>query len=105
MNLAIIKTGGKQYKVKEGDVLKVEKVKGKAGDKVEFKEVLLISDEKGTKLDLGKPVLKSKKVTAEVIEQGRARKVTVIKYKPKTRYKVKQGHRQHYTKVKIGKIS
>ena len=104
MTLAVIKTGGKQYKVSEGDVIKVEKVKGEKGEKIKFDTVLMISDEKGKDLELGKPILKGKKVEAEVLEQGRAPKVTVIKYKPKTRYRVKQGHKQPYTKVKIEKI-
>jgi len=99
MTIAVIKTGGKQYKVSPGQQLKIEKITGKAGDKVSF-EALLIADDTGKAFDLGTPKA-AKKVEAEIVEQGRARKVTVIKYKRKTRYRRKQGHRQPYTKVKI----
>jgi len=103
-NIAVIETGGKQYKVKEGSVIKIEKIKGKEGEKVVFDNVLLISDKKGDKLEIGKPYLKDKKIEGEIIEQARDKKVMVVKYKRKTRYKVRQGHRQHYTKVKIIKV-
>jgi len=99
MSIAVIKTGGKQYKVSPNQQLKIEKIHGKAGDKVSF-EALLIADDAGKAFDLGTPKT-AKKVEAEILEQGRARKVTVIKYKRKTRYRRKQGHRQPYTKVKI----
>ena len=102
---AIIKTGGKQYKVNEGETIKIEKITGKAGDKVDFKEVLLLADEEGKDVKVGKPNVDGAKVEAEVIEQGRARKVRVIKYKPKSRYRKRAGHRQMFTKVKIGAIS
>ena len=101
--IAIIKTGGKQYKVKEGEILKIEKVAGNAGDKIDF-EVLLLADEEGKDVKVGKPIVAGAKVAAEILEQGRARKVGVIKFKPKVRYRRKNGHRQMYTKVKIGKI-
>jgi len=101
---AVIKTGGKQYKVKEGGVLKIEKIAGNAGDKIDF-EVLLLADEEGKDVKVGKPMVAGAKVAAEILEQGRARKVNVIKYKPKVRYRRKAGHRQMYTKVKIEKIS
>jgi large subunit ribosomal protein L21 len=101
--IAVIKTGGKQYKVKEGEILKIEKVAGAAGDKLDF-EVLLLADEEGKDVKVGKPTVSGAKVAAEILEQGRARKVNVIKYKPKVRYRRKAGHRQMYTKVKIGKI-
>ena len=104
MNLAIIKTGGKQYEVKEGDILKIEKIDKKAGDKFIFEEVLLISDKEGKNIKIGDPFISGAKVHAEVIEQGKNKKVTVIKYKSKTRYKRTLGHRQNYTKVKITKI-
>lgn len=100
---AVIKTGGKQYKVKEGEILKIEKVAGAAGDKIDF-EVLLLADEDGKDVKIGKPIVSGVKVGAEILEQGRARKVNVIKYKPKVRYRRKAGHRQMYTKVKVTSI-
>ncbi|MBI5071431.1 50S ribosomal protein L21 [Candidatus Falkowbacteria bacterium] len=100
---AVIKTGGKQYKVKEGEILKIEKIAGAAGDKIDF-EVLLVTDEDGKDVKIGKPIVAGAKVAAEILEQGRARKVNVIKYKPKVRYRRKAGHRQMYTRVKIGKV-
>ena len=99
--IAVIKTGGKQYVVKEGDVLKIEKIDAKQGDKVTF-ESLLKAD--GDKVDVGAPVL-SGKITAEVVEQGRADKIEVVHYKPKVRYTKRSGHRQPYTKVKIVTIA
>ena len=100
--IAVIKTGGKQYKVQKGDEIKVEKLKGEKGDKISFTEVLLVAD--GKSLEIGQPKL-AKKVEAEILEQGRARKVKVVKYKPKVRYMKTQGHRQHFTKVKITAIA
>lgn len=102
--MAVIKTGGKQYLVKEGDILSIEKLDGKMeGAKVSFEEVLLVDDEKATKV--GEPTLKGVKVSAEVIESDRAKKVTVIRYKAKSRYFKKRGHRQPFTKVKITSIA
>lgn len=105
MKFAVIKTGGKQYKVAEGDSLKVEKLKGdfKKGDKVVFDEVLLIDDGKTT--DIGTPTLSGKKVEATIETIGRAPKVDVIKYKSKSNYFKKYGHRQPYFKVKITKLA
>lgn len=97
---AVIKTGGKQYLVKEGDVVSVEKLAGNAGDKIQF-EVMLKLD--GDKVEIGMPTL-SGTVSAEVMEQGRAPKVDVVKYKAKSRYTRRVGHRQPFTKVKITKI-
>lgn len=101
---AVIKTGGKQYKVKEGQILKIEKIAGKVGDKIGFDKVLLVADEDGKEVKVGNPTVSGAKVAAEILEQGRAKKVMVIKYKPKTRYRRKVGHRQMYTKVKIVSI-
>lgn len=103
-NLAVIKTGGKQYKVQEGDSLKIEKVAGNKGDKISFADVLLVADEKGKDVNIGAPKVKDVKVEATILEQGRARKVSVIKYKRKTRYRRNVGHRQAYTKVEVNKI-
>ena len=101
MEFAIIQTGGKQYKVTESAKVKIEKLKNKEGDKVEFDQVLLISD--GHKVDLGTPTL-TKKVTAKVLSQSRFKKVRVEKYKPKVRYHKVYGHRQPFTEVQIEKI-
>ena len=98
---AIIATGGKQYKVSEGDVIKVEKLDAEAGATVTFDQVIAISD---GALKVGEDV-KASNVTATVMEQGRARKVIVYKYKRKTGYHKKNGHRQAYTQVKIEKIN
>ena len=98
---AIIATGGKQYKVPEGDVIKVEKLDVEAGNTVTFDQVIAISD---GALKVGEDV-KASTVTATVMEQGRARKVIVYKYKRKTGYHKKNGHRQAYTQVKIDKIN
>ena len=98
---AIIATGGKQYKVSEGDVIKVEKLAGEAGDAVTFDQVVAISDDT---LKVGADVAKAT-VSATVMEQGRDKKVIVYKYKRKTGYHKKNGHRQSFTRVKIEKIN
>ena len=98
---AIIATGGKQYKVSEGDVIKVEKLAAEAGDAVTFDDVLAVS---GDKLLVGDDV-KSASVSATVVENGRGKKVIVYKYKRKSGYHKKNGHRQAYTQVKIDKIN
>ena len=100
---AIIETGGKQYKVAEGDTLFIEKLPAEAGDAVTFRKVLAVID--GDKLTVGTPVVEGAKVDASVVKNGRGMKVIVFKYKPKKGYRRKQGHRQPYTKVTIGKIS
>lgn len=104
MNLAVIKTGGKQYKVAGDQELKIEKLVGNVGDKIKFDQVLLITDEDGVKFEVGQPFLADKKIDAEIVEQGRAKKISVIKYKRKVRYRRNVGHRQPFTKVKFGKI-
>jgi len=101
MKLAVIKTGGKQHLVKEGDKLKLSKIIANEGDNIEFDEVLLISD-KETKI--GAPLIEGAKVSAKILKQGRARKIIVFHYHSKTRYKKKAGHRQHFTEVEIQKI-
>lgn len=102
MKLAVIKTGGKQYKVSEGQVLNVEKIDKKTGTSVIFDKVLLYSDGKTT--EIGHPYLKDVKVSAKVLEQKKDKKITVIKFKSKTRYRRKRGHRQFITKIRIEKI-
>ena len=99
---AIIVTGGKQYKVAEGDVVYIEKLDQEVGDTVKFDKVLAILD--GDKATFGAPVVDGAKVTASVVKNGKGKKVIVFKYKPKKGYRRKQGHRQPYTKVTIGKI-
>ncbi|MEZ3429787.1 MAG: 50S ribosomal protein L21 [Lachnospiraceae bacterium] len=98
---AIIATGGKQYKVSEGDVIKVEKLDAEEGNTVTFDEVIAVSNDS---LKVGSDVANAT-VTATVMEQGRNRKVIVYKYKRKTGYHKKNGHRQAYTRVKIDKIN
>jgi large subunit ribosomal protein L21 len=102
--IAVIHTGGKQYLVSPGQKIKIEKLETEVGKKVDFEKVLLFEDEKGN-LSLGTPFLKDVKVTGKVLETGLGEKVRVFKYKPKTRYKVKKGHRQPYTEVEIEKIT
>ncbi len=97
--LAVIKTGGKQYKVSPGDKIKIEKIDKKKDAEISFKQVLLV--EKNKKLLIGDPLVKGAKVTGKVLEQGKGKKIIVFKYKPKTRYKKKQGHRQLFTQVEI----
>ncbi|MFU0800916.1 MAG: 50S ribosomal protein L21 [Xylanivirga thermophila] len=99
---AVIRTGGKQYRVNEGDVLKVEKLTADEGATIEFEEVLAISKDDG--LLVGTPLVEGAKVEAKVLGHGKAKKVIVFKYKPKKDYRKKQGHRQPYTEVQITKI-
>ncbi|OIO47993.1 MAG: 50S ribosomal protein L21 [Candidatus Portnoybacteria bacterium CG06_land_8_20_14_3_00_39_12] len=100
--IAVIKTGGKQYKVSAGQKLKIEKIPGKAGDGVSFLEVLLVSDD--TKTQIGQPLVTGAKVAAKIVSQGRAKKVVTIHYKSKTRRKTKKGHRQSYTEIEVVKV-
>jgi len=104
---AVIFTGGKQYKVSEGSLVSIEKIKAKGieykkGDKLVFDKVLLVDDGKDT--TIGTPYIKGAKVDAEIVEIGRARKVMIIKYKQKSRYLKRNGHRQPFFKVKITSI-
>ena len=100
---AIVKTGGKQYKVAQGDVLFVEKLEANEGDVVTLDQVLAVAGENG--LTVGAPVVEGATVTAKVVAQGKAKKVIVFKYKAKKDYRRKQGHRQPYTKIVIEKIN
>jgi len=100
--LAIIKTGGKQYKVSKGDKIKVEKLDAKEGDEVIFDSVLLV--EKNKKTEIGEPLIKNAQVKGKVLKQARAKKVEIVKHKAKKRYNLKKGHRQYYTEVEIVEI-
>ena len=99
---AVIETGGKQYRVSEGDAINVEKLPYQVGDEVEFDRVLLVSGEKG--VTIGQPVVKGAKVVAKVESEGRGPKILVWKYRPKQRYRRRKGHRQAYTCLRIEKI-
>ncbi len=101
---AVIKTGGKQYKVAEGDKLLIEKLDQPIGAEFDFEEVLLIGNASIDNAKIGTPLVEGAKVTARVLEQGRADKKIVFKFTHKTRYKKKKGHRQPYTKVEILQI-
>ena len=100
---AIIVTGGKQYNVSEGDTLFIEKLEVEAGEAVTFDQVLAIVDGENTKF--GAPVVEGAKVEAKVVKNGKGKKIRVFKYKSKKGYHKRQGHRQPYTKVEIGKIT
>lgn len=100
---AVIETGGKQYRVSEGDVLRVERVSAGRGEFVEFDRVLAVSGEDGG-VKVGAPHVPGAKVVARVIAQGKARKILVFKYKAKKNYRRRYGHRQPYTEVRVQKI-
>ncbi len=101
---AVIKTGGKQYKVREGQTLKIESLDADAGDSVEFDQVMMVGE--GADIKIGAPLVDGAKVAATVLGNGRGKKVTIIKFRRrKNRSKTKQGHRQNYTEVEIGKIT
>lgn len=100
--LAVVQTGGKQYIVKAGDKVKIERLAGKEGDKILFDNVLLTAD--GDKVEVGNPQVSGAKVEGKVMKQSRAKKVLVMKYHNKTRYRRKAGHRQQFTEVEITKI-
>ena len=99
---AIVDSGGKQYRVKEGDILKVEKLAGKVGDNVSFDKILMFSDDEN--VNIGTPLLEDVTVNGHIVEQGKAKKIIVFKYKRRKRYRRKQGHRQQFTAVKIDSI-
>ena len=96
---AVIKSGGKQYRVAEGDVLRIEKLSAETGETIKFDEVLLVAD--GDKVQVGTPRLDGGSVSAEVLEQGRAWKIEVVKFKRRKDYERHHGHRQQYTEVRI----
>lgn len=100
--LAVIRTGGKQYLVKKGDEIKVEKIDGKEGKEINFTDVLLVQKDK--KVEIGTPLVKNVKVIGKILKQEKGDKVIVFKYKSKKRYKKKTGHRQPFTEVEIKNI-
>lgn len=100
---AILKTGGKQYTVKPGDIIDVEKIDSEKGDSVELGNVMAVSNDNG--FNAGSPYLENASVKAEVMDQVRGKKVIVFKRKPKKDYKRKYGHRQYFTKLKINEIN
>ncbi len=99
---AVIKTGGKQYKVSEGDVLEIEKLEKEEGEEVIFDQVLLL---KNDELKIGKPTVEGATVKAEMVKQGKEDKKIVYKYKPKKRQRKKKGHRQPFSRIRIKKIA
>ncbi len=98
---AVVETGGKQYKVESGQYVRVGKIEGDVGTKLTLDKVVLTGGDKTT---VGSPYVDGASVEAEIVRQGRTRKVMVFKYKPKKRYRIKKGHRQHFTVLKIGSI-
>ena len=102
MMYAVVATGGKQYKVQEGDVLHVEKLNGDVGSEVSFDRVLMYSD--GENVSVGQPVIDGAVVSGHIVEQGKEKKIIVFKYKRRKRYRRKLGHRQMFTAVKIDTI-
>ena len=99
---AVVSSGGKQYRVEQGETLKVEKIPGEVGSAVSFDRVLMYAD--GENVKIGRPVLEAATVAGHIVEQGKAKKIIVFKYKRRKRYRRKQGHRQHFTAVKIDTI-
>lgn len=99
---AVINTGGKQYRVTPGEQVRVEMLKGEAGDTITFEQVLLTSD--GEKILLGQPYLENSKVVGQIVRQGKGKKVVVLKYKRRKTYRRKRGHRQPFTLVRIDAI-
>lgn len=100
---AVIKTGGKQYRVSEGDTIRVESLKAEAGDTVEFDQVLMLADGESSKV--GTPTIDGGKVSAKVLAHGRGKKVHIIKFKRRKHHMKRQGHRQNYTEVEITGIN
>ena len=100
---AIVKTGGKQYKVRQGDILRFEKLNGDVGSDITFDQVLMVAD--GENVSIGQPLVENATVNGQIVEQGRSKKIIVFKYKRRKRYRRKQGHRQQFTAVRIDSIN
>ncbi len=103
MNYAVIETGGKQYKVSEGEVVRIEKLSAQEDESIELDKVILLCDDEG--LEIGTPYVEGASVKAKVREHGKGKKIIVFKYKPKKRYRKKQGHRQPFTEIEVLEIS
>jgi large subunit ribosomal protein L21 len=99
---AVVNSGGKQYKVREGEILRVEKLPGEVGNPVTFDRILMVAD--GQDVNIGQPVLEGVAVKGHIVEQGQAKKILVFKYKRRKRYRRKRGHRQDFTAVRIDTI-
>jgi large subunit ribosomal protein L21 len=99
---AVVNTGGKQYKVQKGETLRIEKIPGEVGSRVTFDKVLMVAD--GENVRVGQPLLEKAAVLASIVEQDKAKKILVFKYKRRKRYRRKQGHRQPYTAIRIDGI-
>jgi len=99
---AVVKTGGKQYRVSPGDSIEVEKLPNEVGEQVELDQVLLVANGSGAKI--GRPLVKGAKVKATVTRQAKGRKVIIFKYRPSNRYRRRVGHRQHFTRLRIDEI-
>ncbi len=99
---AVVNTGGKQYRVEKGETLRIEKIPGEVGSQVTFDKVLMVAD--GENVRVGQPLLEKAAVQASIVEQDRAKKIIVFKYKRRKRYRRKQGHRQPYTAIRIDGI-
>jgi large subunit ribosomal protein L21 len=99
---AVVESGGKQYRVQEGEILRVEKIPGDIGNSVTFDKVLMFSD--GANVNIGSPSLEGAAVSGHIVEQGKAKKIIVFKYKKRKRYRRKLGHRQQYTAIQIDSI-
>ncbi len=103
VDYAIVQTGGKQYRLQSGDTIKVESLRGDVGDLLELTDVRLVSQD--GEVTIGTPTVERARVTAEVLGHGRGKKIIVFKYKAKTRYRRKNGHRQNYTELRVTDIS
>jgi large subunit ribosomal protein L21 len=99
---AVVSTGGKQYKVQQGETLRIEKIHGEVGSKVTFDRVLMVAD--GENVRVGQPVIEKAAVLASIVEQDKAKKILVFKYKRRKRYRRKAGHRQPFTAIRIDGI-
>jgi large subunit ribosomal protein L21 len=99
---AVVNTGGKQYKVQKGETLRIEKIPGEVGSQVTFDKVLMVAD--GENVRVGQPLLEKAAVMASIVEQDKAKKIIIFKYKRRKRYRRKQGHRQPYTAIRIDGI-
>jgi large subunit ribosomal protein L21 len=96
---AIIETGGKQYRISEGDTIKIEKIEGEIGSTVELNNILMVS--KDEEINVGSPLVRGAKATGEILDHGKDKKIVIFKHKRRKNYRKKQGHRQAYTSIKI----